>query len=79
MISCQSLYLKRANRAEARGLIRGLSVKKAGTDSGKRPTDVPERLEVLEHENRQLRPIKEILRKAFAHFTRSELDRQFQP
>jgi transposase len=57
-------------------------VKKAEVDSGKRsgvPSDVVERLKVLECENRELRQANEILRKASAYFAQAELDRRFKP
>ena len=57
-------------------------VKKAEVNSGKRagvPTDVSERLKVLERENRELRQANEILRKASAYFAQAELDRRFKP
>ena len=53
-------------------------VKKAEIDSGTRagvPTEMPERLKVLERENRELRQANEILRKASAYFAQAELDR----
>lgn len=46
-------------------------VKKAEVDSGQRagvPTDTAEKLKVLERENRELRQVNEILRKASACF-----------
>src|SRR3954447_25968764 len=54
-------------------------VKKTEVDSGKRsgvPTEVAERLKVLERENRELRQANEILRKASAYFAVAELDRR---
>jgi transposase len=57
-------------------------VKKAEVDSGARagvPTEVAERLKVLERENRELRQANEILRKASAYFAMAELDRRFKP
>jgi transposase len=57
-------------------------VKKAEVDSGKRfgmPSEVAERLKVLERENRELRQANEILRKASAYFAQAELDRRFKP
>lgn len=48
-------------------------VKKAEVDSGKRagvPTDVADKMKVLERENRELRQANEILRKASAYFAR---------
>jgi transposase-like protein len=56
-------------------------VKKAEVDSGKRagvPSDVAERVKVLERENRELRQANEILRKASAYFAQAELDRPFK-
>ena len=56
-------------------------VKKAEVDDGKRagvPTDVAEKLKVLERENRELRQANEILRKASAYFAQAELDRPFK-
>lgn len=56
-------------------------VRKAEVDSGKRagvPTDVAEKLKVLERENRELRQANEILRKASAYFAQAELDRPFR-
>ena len=53
-------------------------VKKAEVDSGKRagvPTDVADKLRVLERENRELRQANEILRQASASFAQAELDR----
>jgi transposase len=49
-------------------------VKKAEIDSGRRtgvPTEVADRLKVLERENRELRQANEILRKASAYFAPS--------
>ena len=40
---------------------------------------VAERLKALERENRDLRQINEILRKASAYFAQAELDRRFKP
>ena len=53
-------------------------VKKAEVDSGMRagvPSDVADRMKVLERENRELRQANEILRKASAYFAMAELDR----
>ncbi len=53
-------------------------VKKAEVDSGKRaglPSDVAEKMKALERENRELRQVNEILRKASAYFAMAELDR----
>ena len=38
-----------------------------------------ERLKALERENRDLRQVNEILRKASAYFAQAELDRRFKP
>jgi transposase-like protein len=57
-------------------------VKKADRDSGRTPgipTDVAEKLKALERENRELRQVNEILRKASAYFAQAELDRRFKP
>ena len=51
-------------------------------DSGVRagvPSEVAERLKALERENRDLRQVNEILRKASAYFVQAELDRRFKP
>ena len=56
-------------------------VKKAEVDAGKRagvPTDVAERMKALERENRELRQVNEILRKASACFAQAGLDRPFR-
>ena len=56
-------------------------VRKTAVDSGKRagvPTDMADKLEVLERENRELRQANEILRKASAYFAQAELDRPFK-
>ena len=56
-------------------------VRKAEVDSGTRagvPTEMAERLKVLERENRELRQANEILRKASAYFAQAELDRPFR-
>ncbi|MGZ2408624.1 transposase [Rhizobium ruizarguesonis] len=53
-------------------------VKKAEVDNGSRPglpSDVAERMNALERENRELRQANEILRKASAYFAMAELDR----
>ena len=53
-------------------------VKKAEVDGGSRagvPSEVAEKLKVLERENRELRQANEILRKASAYFAQAELDR----
>ena len=57
-------------------------VKKAVVDSGRKPgvtTDMAERMEALERENRELRQANEILRKASAYFAQAELDRRWKP
>ncbi|RED24451.1 hypothetical protein BJ123_13219 [Rhodopseudomonas thermotolerans] len=57
-------------------------LKKAEIDSGKRagvPTEMAEKLKVLERENRELRQANEILRKASAYFATAELDRRPKP
>jgi transposase-like protein len=57
-------------------------VKKSEVDSGQRagvPTEVADRLQALERENRELRQANEILRKASAYFAQAELDRRFKP
>jgi transposase len=56
-------------------------VKKAEIDAGKRaglPTDMAQKMKVLERENRELRQANEILRKASAYFAQAELDRPFK-
>lgn len=53
-------------------------VKKAEVDGGKLsvvPSDVAEKLKVLERENREFRQTNEILRKASAYFAQAALDR----
>ena len=45
----------------------------------RRPSEVAERLKALERENRDLRQVNEILRKASAYFAQAELDRRFKP
>ena len=57
-------------------------VKRLERDSGVRagvPSEVAERLKALEQENRDLRQVNEILRKASAYFAQAELDRRFKP
>ena len=54
-------------------------LKKAEVDSGARagvPSDVADRMKVLERENRELRQANDILRKASAYFAMAELDRR---
>lgn len=56
-------------------------VKNTEVDAGKRadgPSDVAEKMKVLEMENRELRQANEILRKASAHFAQAELDRPYK-
>ncbi len=53
-------------------------VRQAERDSGARPgltSDELGRLKALERENRELRQVNEILRKASAYFAQAELDR----
>ena len=50
-------------------------------DSGRKPgptTEIAARLKSLERENRELRQVNEILRKASAYFAQAELDRRFK-
>ena len=59
-----------------------MPVKRFERDSGVRagvPSEVAERLKALERENRDLRQVNEILRKASAYFAQAELDRRFKP
>ena len=54
-------------------------IRRAETDSGKRPgltTGERERLKELEKENRELKRANEILRLASAYFAKAELDRK---
>jgi transposase len=54
-------------------------VRQAERDQGRRPgltTAERERLKELERENRELRRVNEILRKASAYFAQAELDRR---
>ena len=54
-------------------------VRQAERDTGRRPgltTEERERLKALERENRELRRVNEILRKASAYFAQAELDRR---
>ena len=54
-------------------------VKKAEVESGRRagvPTELAERLEALEREDREPRQADEILREASAYFAMAELDRR---
>lgn len=55
--------------------------KKAEVDIGQRadvPTQTADKLNALEHENRESRQANEILRKASVYFAQPELDRQFK-
>ena len=57
-------------------------VKKAEVDSGRKPgltSDMAAKMKALERENRELRQVNEILRKASAYFAQAELDRRFKP
>ena len=57
-------------------------VKKAEVDSGRKPgltSDMAAKMKALERENRELRQVNEILRKALAYFAQAELDRRFKP
>ena len=57
-------------------------MKRFERDSGVRagvPGEVAERLKALERENRDLRQVNEILRKASAYFAQAKLDRRFKP
>jgi transposase len=57
-------------------------VRQAERDQGKRPgttTDAAERIRMLERENRELKQVNEILRKASAYFAQAELDRRWKP
>ena len=54
-------------------------VRQAERDAGRRPglsTEERERLKSLERENRELKRVNEILRKASAYFAQAELDRR---
>lgn len=56
-------------------------VKRREVDIGSRagvPTDVADKMKALERENRELRQVNEILRKASAYFAQAELDRPFK-
>ena len=66
----------------ARPTDRFFRLKRFERDSGVRagvPSEVAERLKALERENRDLRQVNEILRKASAYFAQAELDRRFKP
>jgi len=55
-------------------------IKRREVDSGLRagvPSDVADKVKVLERENRELRQANEILRKASAYFAQAELDRPY--
>jgi transposase-like protein len=56
-------------------------VKKAERDSGTPglTSDMAARLKALERENRELRQVNEILRKASAYFAQAEFDRRHKP
>jgi transposase-like protein len=57
-------------------------VRQAERDQGLREgmtSETRERLKALERENRELRQVNEILRKASAYFALAELDRRFKP
>ena len=57
-------------------------VKKARREGGHRPgptSDMAVRVKALERENRELRQVNEILRKASAYFAQAELDRRHRP
>jgi transposase-like protein len=59
-----------------------LWVRQAERAQGKRPgptTSEAERIKALERENRELRQVNDILRKASAFFAQAELDRRFKP
>ena len=54
-------------------------VRQAERDQGQRPgptSEERERIKTLERENRELRQVNEILRKASAYFAQAELDRR---
>ena len=57
-------------------------VRQAERDQGLRAgptTEESERIKALERENRELRQVNEILRKASAYFAQAELDRRWKP
>ena len=57
-------------------------VKRSEVDSGVRagvPSEMAEKMKALERENRELRQVNEILRKASAYFAMAELDRRSKP
>jgi len=54
-------------------------IRQAERDEGRRPgltTDEKQRLKDLERDNRELKRVNEILRKASAYFAQAELDRR---
>jgi len=56
-------------------------IKRKEVDGGTRagvPTDVADKMKALQRENRELRQVNEILRKASAYFAQAELDRPFK-
>jgi len=56
-------------------------VKKTERDTGRKAgptTEIAAWLKSLERENRELRQVNEILRKASAYFAQAELDRRFK-
>jgi transposase len=57
-------------------------VRQAERDQGQRPgatAEERERIKALERENRELRQVNEMLRKASAYFAMAELDRRSKP
>lgn len=57
-------------------------LKKAERDNGRGPgvtTEIAAKLKALERENRELRQVNDILRKASAYFAQAELDRRHKP
>ena len=56
-------------------------IKKQDINAGKRagiPTEVSDKVKALERENKELRQVNEILRKASAYFAQAELDRPWR-
>ncbi len=56
-------------------------IKKQDINAGKRvgiPTEVSDKMKTLERENKELRQVNEILRKASAYFAQAELDRPWK-
>ena len=56
-------------------------LKKQDINTGKRvgiPTEVSDKMKALERENKELRQVNEILRKASAYFAQAELDRPWK-